>query len=134
MAEFEQLCNFAIGNFSDWLLDQIAQPVPGAVSPVPEDNDCFGFMAKISRWVGIYDCGFRNVLSSVEIDPAWCIEIQFDAPRNTNFADNNINLFYQVRGLELSHRSVFDCLRCCFIFRCKIVEVATSSSASPIAT
>ena len=95
VSEFRQLCDSARGNFSAWLDQQIDTPTPGAVSPEPEDNDCFRFMSRISAWVGIYDCGFRNVLESVDIDPAWCIEIQFDAPRNTNFDDNNIYLFYQ---------------------------------------
>lgn len=100
VAEFKQLCDAAIGNFSAWVQEQISNPTPGAVSPQPLDNDCFGFMDRISKWVGIYDCGVANVLSSVSIDPAWCIEIEFASPRNTNFENNNINLFYKVCACE----------------------------------
>lgn len=94
------LCETARTTFNIWLDQQESSPSPDAVSPTLPDNACWNFMDRIASWVGIYNCGIRDVLSTVDIDPSWCIEIQFDAPnRDTNFANNNINLFYQVCNL-----------------------------------
>ena len=101
ISAFEQLCVDARATFDEWLNAQFLSITPGAVSPSLDDNDCYGFMDRIAKWVGIYECGVNKLINVVTVNPAWCIEIQFDnvTGRSTNFVDNNINLFYKVGWL-----------------------------------